>query len=192
MRENGLTFDEALEASRNNNVFTLPEHRQKGLARLLLEKALTQCNTRRDRLLVLGVDNPAALSLYQRAGFVKLCGPDAHGHEVMIRGDGASDLLAGRWPAAGGTLRRAPLGPDWYASGVLLLNVLPGEAKLPTLEIFNGHEAELRLLEGMQRAGVEGESLEALVDEATGCLVGVEHVCRSGRSYYAVPGFTHD
>ena len=82
----------------------------------------------------------------------------------------ADDLLEGRWPAPQGRLRSVPFGTGLYASGILLLNAFPGDSKLQSLGILNGHEAELQLLEGIWRAR-RGESLNAFVDEATGCLV---------------------
>ncbi|MBM4093311.1 MAG: GNAT family N-acetyltransferase [Planctomycetes bacterium] len=170
------------------HVFTLPEHRRRGLARVLLRTALAHSDARASRLLALGVDNLAAALLYLGAGFRDLGPPDSHGHQVMVRGAAADDLLAGRWPVAGGVVRRSPLGPAWYASGVLLMNAFPGTNKLPSLGIVNGHEAELQLLECTHRAAVQGESVQVLVEDATGCLMGVEHVTGRGVFRYAVPG----
>ena len=174
------------------HVYTAPAHRCKGLARVLLETALSHSDAQLNRLLVLGVDNPVAASLYLQTGFQDLTEPDAHGHKLMIRGDGARDLLARHWPAKGGTVHRAPLGAEWYASAILLTNVFPGEAKLPSLGIISGHDAELRLLEVMQRTGMDGEAVEVLVDDATGCIVGIEHLTQSGHVGYAVPGWKHE
>ena len=94
------------------HVYTAPEHRCKGLARVLLETALSHSDAQLNRLLVLGVDNPVAASLYLQTGFQDLTEPDAHGHKLMIRGDGASDLLARHWPAKGGTVHRRRWGPS--------------------------------------------------------------------------------
>lgn len=169
------------------HVFTLPEHRRQGLARVLLETALEQYDARRTcQVLVLGVDNPTAVSLYERAGFRNLHGPDVHGHQVMIRGPAADGLLAGRWPVAPGEVRRVPFGPGLYASAVLLLNAFPGDSKLRSLGIMTGHEAELQLLEGIWRAR-RGESLNAFVDEATGCLCAIEYTTPDASCRYGVP-----
>ena len=173
------------------HVFTLPAHRRQGLSKTLLEIALQHDSVLADRLLVLGVDNPAAIPLYEHAGFRNLHGPDTLGHQVMIRGAAAEDLLAGRWPVLADPLHRVPFGAGHYASGILLLNAFPGDAKLLSLGIMNGHEAELRLLEGMQRAGLEGESLDAFVDGGTGCLLAIEHKTRNGCCRYGVPDMQH-
>ena len=170
------------------HVFTAPEHRRRGLAGVLLEAALARSDTCPDRLLVLGVDNPAAAALYERAGFRTLHGPDASGHRVMIRGAGVDDLLARRWPVESGPLRRVPFGASHYAGGILLMNTFPGAAKLPSLGITDGHDTELRLLQGMERSGHDGETLDALVDGTTDCLVGVAHANRHGCWRYLAPG----
>ena len=152
------------------HVFTRPAHRRRGLARAGCFRA--RCST----MMLRPADCwcwewttwPPCHSMRRRISEpARARCARSPGHDSRSCAD---DLLERRWPAPQGRLRSVPFGTGLYASGILLLNAFPGDSKLQSLGILNGHEAELQLLEGIWRAR-RGESLNAFVDEATGCLV---------------------
>jgi GNAT superfamily N-acetyltransferase len=132
------------------HVFTQPEHRRQGLARRLLEALFAEFAGRGGRYLILGVDNPAAVELYAALGFVVLNGPNAAGHRYMLRGS-TPQALRQATAAAAATVPAVwqPLHPDIYASAVFLLNLVPGMGKLSVLDIDDGQNAELKLLDAI-------------------------------------------
>lgn len=149
------------------HVFTDPAHRRQGLARRVLEALIAEFAARGGQYLILGVDNPAAVLLYEALGFHVLNGPDATGHRCMLRGTTPAALR--QMTSAGTATAPAvwqPLRPDTYAGAVFLFNLVPGAAKLPLLDIDDGQNAELKLLDAI--AAAERGELEVELETRAG------------------------
>jgi GNAT superfamily N-acetyltransferase len=153
------------------HVFTMPEHRRRGLAGRLLEASVRRFDELGGRRLQLHTGNSAARRLYEAAGFrVILEGEsseDGAGNWLMLRGggeDGAGEAYhetSGEWAAEGYARRH-------YAALCVFLNVRPGTGKMPALGVDTGMDVEEKLLLAAQAQDRGEVRLALLIDAANG------------------------
>lgn len=177
-----------LELGLLGHVFTDPTHRGHGLANRLLKEAIVAFEQAGGRYLILGVNNPAAIRIYEKLGFAGYTPPVTNNHREMLRG--APDLEQFRKnffaPAMAFKLER--LNPGRYASSVLLLTAFPGAAKLPLLDIPDGSNAEQRLLNAMEEMGRGERSVELVVAAPNEHALALRHRQGTREELYCAPG----
>ncbi len=165
------------------HVFTVEEHRRRGLAGALLEAALKESDAWGGRWIRLTTGNQAAARLYSRIGFRIVLdageGQVAGPRWVMVRGDERGPV-GEAYHRASGQWTVEPYDRSRYAGTCLLLCVVPGTAKLPLLNIEQGFHAELRMLEAYKAQGRGECRCSVLVDAANGRVHGL--ACRKGDS----------
>jgi len=128
------------------HVYTMEQHRRRGLAAALLEGLLAAFDEWGGRWLTLGTNNPAAVRIYERLGF-RTVNSGAHGSVIMLRSaeygaelDAAYRECSGRWAVE--LYER-----QHYAGLCMLLSAWPQPEKMPLLRIHSGIEAEHELIE---------------------------------------------
>lgn len=174
---------ECPESGLIGHVYTMEEHRRRGLAGRLVTGLLEQFDMRGGRWAQLHTRNQAAAGLYERLGFRVIRVTGGHGSAVkrrvmLRRGEGqgvgeAYHQASAKWAVE-------PFERRHYPRLCVFLNAIPGEDKLPALDIDSGAHCEPRLLVAWQGQERGECRCGVLVDAANGRAHGL--ACRKGDS----------
>lgn len=160
------------------HVYTMEEHRRRGLAASLMAAELERFDAWGGRWLTLGTGNDVAAHLYAKLGFRKVNAAEEGSGRIMLRGAEEGDALDAAYFSASGKWQAEPFEREHYAGLAMLLSAWPGRAKMPLIGVSSGVEAEHRLLlaYGEQERG--DCAVSVLVDAANARPHGL--ACRRG------------
>lgn len=167
------------EAGLIGHVYTVEEHRRRGLARSLVGALLSHFDAWGGRWVQLSTANEAAMRVYRRCGFRTVqegLRDDSLTEQVMLRGGEEEGGVGEAYHRTSGEWEVEPYGLRHYAAVWVFLSAVGGSGKLPAVNIDKGVFAQERLLDAYE-AQERGECrLSVLIDAANGRPHGV--ACR--------------
>jgi len=173
------------------HVFTVEEHRRRGLAGTLLRAVLEEFDRWGGRWALLSTANEAAARIYERVGFRTIRSrqsTDAAGrrlvHREMLRG-GGPEGVGERYFDASGRWRVVRYDRSHWPALRVLFNAVDGSDKLPSIGIDTGLGCGPGLLEAYE-AQQRGEcACWVLTDDANGRPHGMACAMRGRLELYA-------
>lgn len=160
------------------HVYTMEEHRRRGLAASLMAAALERFDAWGGRWLTLSTGNDVAAHLYEKLGFRTVNSADEGGGRIMLRGAEEGDALDAAYFSASGKWQAEPYEREHYAGLSMLLGAWPGRTKMPLIGVRSGVESERQLLLAYEEQERGDCTCSVLVDAASARPHGM--ACRRG------------
>ena len=160
------------------HVYTMEEHRRRGLAASLMAAVLERFDEWGGRWLTLGTGSDVAAHLYEKLGFRTVNAAEEGGGRIMLRGAEQGDALDAAYFSASGKWQAEPYEREHYVGLSMLLSAWPGRKKMPLIGVDSGLEAERQLLVAYEDQERGDCAVSVLVDAHNARPHGV--ACRRG------------